>query len=106
MFRRCCELPTTDTGEKMFCDKIKIHVKTGDGGSGCVSFRREKYVEHGGPDGGDGGKGGDVVLIGDRDTNNLNALFYQHIWRAKDGERGRGKKMFGKYGEDCDIQVP
>ena len=90
----------------MFCDKIKIHVKAGDGGDGCASFRREKYVEHGGPDGGDGGKGGDVVLVGDRDTNNLNALFFRHNWHAKDGGRGRGKQMSGKYGTDCEIKIP
>jgi GTP-binding protein len=90
----------------VFVDKIKTHVKAGDGGSGCASFRREKYVDHGGPDGGDGGKGGDVVLLGDRDVNNLNDFFYRHIWRAQDGERGRGKKMYGKFGADCVIKVP
>lgn len=90
----------------MFCDKIKIRVKAGDGGDGCVSFRREKYVEHGGPDGGDGGKGGDVVFVGDRNENNLNEFFYKHHWRAEDGGRGRGKQMFGKYGKDCVVKVP
>jgi GTP-binding protein len=90
----------------MFCDKIKIRVKAGNGGDGCVSFRREKYVQHGGPDGGDGGQGGDVVLVGDRNENNLNKFFFKHHWRAEDGGRGRGRQMTGKSGADCELKVP
>ena len=67
----------------MFVDRIKIFAKAGDGGRGCVSFRREKFVPRGGPDGGDGGRGGDVVLRADEHTDNLVNLFYEPIAKAK-----------------------
>ena len=63
----------------MFVDKVKIHAKAGDGGNGCVSFRREKYVDRGGPDGGDGGKGGDVVLVADKNVTDLSDLITRRV---------------------------
>jgi GTP-binding protein len=80
----------------MFVDRIKIVAKAGDGGRGCVSFRREKFVPRGGPDGGDGGKGGDVVLRADEHTDNLASLFYEPLIRAKSGQHGMGKQMHGR----------
>jgi GTP-binding protein len=89
-----------------FVDYVKVRVKAGDGGAGCVSFRREKYVPRGGPDGGDGGRGGHVIIKADRQLNTLLDLRYQHFYRAKKGEHGRGKKMHGKDGDDLTILVP
>jgi len=90
----------------MFVDKVKITVKAGDGGNGSVSFRREKYVEYGGPDGGDGGKGGDVILIADKNVDNLADLFYSPRLAAKNGEHGRGKNCYGRSGGDVVVKVP
>ena len=89
-----------------FVDYVKIHVKAGDGGRGCVSFRREKYVPRGGPDGGDGGRGGHIIF---RATDALNTLLdqtYHREYRAQRGQHGMGKKMHGKNGEDLIIPVP
>lgn len=80
----------------MFVDRIKVFAKAGDGGRGCVSFRREKFVPRGGPDGGDGGRGGDVILRADEHTDNLANLFYEPIIKAKNGVHGKGKKMHGR----------
>ena len=90
----------------MFVDEAVIHVKAGDGGNGCVSFRREKYIPKGGPDGGDGGNGGSVVFLADPNKNTLLDFAGRHHWRAKKGEAGMGKKMYGKGGEDLVIHVP
>src|SRR5258707_8388404 len=90
----------------MFVDQIRIQAKAGDGGSGCVSFRREKFVPKGGPDGGDGGKGGDIVLRTDIHKDNLVDFYYQPILRAKRGEHGLGKNMYGKAGADSIYKVP
>ncbi len=90
----------------MFVDQIRIQAKAGDGGSGCVSFRREKFVPKGGPDGGDGGKGGDIVLRADIHKDNLVDFYYQPILRAKRGEHGLGKNMYGKAGSDSIYKVP
>jgi GTP-binding protein len=90
----------------MFVDQIRIHAKGGDGGNGCVSFRREKFVPKGGPDGGDGGKGGDVILRTDVHTDNLVEFYYQPLLRAKRGEHGLGKNMYGKAGADSVYKVP
>src|SRR5437868_594305 len=90
----------------MFVDQIRIYAKAGDGGNGCVSFRREKFVPRGGPDGGDGGRGGDVVLEADVHTDNLVDFYYQPILRAKRGEHGRGKNMYGRAGADSTYKVP
>ena len=89
-----------------FVDYSKIFVKSGNGGKGCVSFRREKYVPRGGPDGGDGGKGGNVII---KSTSHLNTLIdfkYKREYKAKDGQNGMGKKMHGKNGDDLIIPVP
>jgi GTP-binding protein len=89
-----------------FVDYVKIYVKAGRGGRGCVSFRREKYVPRGGPDGGDGGRGGHVIV---RATSQLNTLLdqkYHYEYRAEKGEHGKGKKMHGRDGEDLIIPVP
>ncbi|MFQ5674118.1 MAG: GTPase ObgE [Nitrospinales bacterium] len=90
----------------MFVDEVKIAVQAGDGGNGCVSFRREKYVPLGGPDGGDGGRGGDVILLTDANLSTLIDLRYQQICRAENGRPGRGKQMTGRKGQDCFIKVP
>ena len=80
----------------MFVDRIRIFAQGGNGGRGCVSFRREKFVPRGGPDGGDGGRGGDVILHADQHTDNLTALFYEPLLKAKKGGHGQGKKMHGR----------
>src|SRR5258707_7258900 len=76
----------------MFVDRIKVFAQAGKGGRGCVSFRREKFVPKGGPDGGDGGRGGDIVLCADRHVDNLTNLFYEPIIKAKSGGHGQGKE--------------
>src|SRR2546428_12655045 len=76
----------------MFVDRIRVFAQAGNGGRGCVSFRREKFVPKGGPDGGDGGRGGDVILRADRHVGNLSGLFYEPIIKAKNGGPGVGKK--------------
>ncbi|HXI85742.1 MAG TPA: GTPase ObgE [Verrucomicrobiae bacterium] len=90
----------------MFVDKVKIRVKAGDGGNGCVSFRREKYVDRGGPDGGDGGKGGDIVLMADKNLSDLSDFYYQPRVVAKHGVHGRGKNCFGRSAKDILVRVP
>jgi GTP-binding protein len=90
----------------MFVDRIKVFAQAGKGGRGCVSFRREKFVPKGGPDGGDGGRGGDVILRADRHVDNLANLFYEPIIRAKSGGHGMGKKMAGRAGADKIVNVP
>ena len=90
----------------MFKDELKIWVKAGDGGSGCLSFRREKFIPKGGPDGGDGGDGGDIILQGDASLNTFNKLRYRQHYKAERGEHGKGKNMHGKNGEPCIIKVP
>jgi len=89
-----------------FVDYVKIIVKAGDGGRGCVSFRREKYVPKGGPNGGDGGKGGHIILKAERELNTLLDLRYQRLYKAKRGQHGMGKDMHGKDGDDLTIPVP
>jgi GTP-binding protein len=90
----------------MFVDKVKVHAKAGDGGNGCVSFRREKYVDRGGPDGGDGGRGGDIVLVADKNVDNLTDLYYAPRLIAKHGVHGRGKNCFGRSAMDVVVKVP
>mgnify|MGYP001089924297 CR=1 FL=1 len=89
-----------------FVDYVKIYVKAGDGGRGCISFRREKYVPKGGPDGGDGGKGGDVIVRASSELHTLLDHKYQKTYKAKRGEHGKGSNMKGKDGEDLVIKVP
>ena len=89
-----------------FLDQVKIYVKAGNGGSGSPSFRREKFVEFGGPDGGDGGKGGPVILISERNLNTLIDYRYQQHFKAERGKDGSGKNKTGKGGEDLYLKVP
>ena len=90
----------------MFVDRIKVFAQAGKGGRGCVSFRREKFVPKGGPDGGDGGRGGDIILRADQHTDHLAHLFYEPLIKAKNGGHGRGKKMHGKNAPDKIVKVP
>src|SRR3990170_5526927 len=87
-------------------DEAEINVTAGNGGNGCVSFRREKFIPLGGPDGGDGGKGGDVWLQADENLNTLVDFRHQKQFRARRGEGGMGSQMYGKGGEDEVIPVP
>ncbi len=87
-------------------DRAEIWVKGGDGGNGAVSFRREKFVPRGGPDGGDGGQGGDVILRASDDISTLQEFRYRHRFRAESGESGRGQKMHGRSGGDLVVLVP
>ena len=89
-----------------FLDQVKIFIKAGDGGSGSPSFRREKFIEFGGPDGGDGGKGGSVILKSERNLNTLIDYRYQQHFKAQRGGDGKGKKMTGKGGENLYLKVP
>ena len=89
-----------------FLDQVKIYVKAGNGGSGSASFRREKFVEFGGPDGGDGGKGGSVIFIVDRNLNTLIDFKYQQHFKAEHGQDGKNKKKTGKSGKDLILKVP
>jgi GTP-binding protein len=89
-----------------FIDECKVQVVAGDGGNGAVAFRREKYVPRGGPSGGDGGRGGDVVLIGDPGMSTLYDLVHQHTLRADRGEHGQGKDCYGRAGKDFEVRVP
>ena len=90
----------------MFIDKTDIYVKAGNGGNGCVSFRREKYVAKGGPDGGDGGRGGNVIFTVDPGENTLVKFKYRRKFAAENGADGQKRKFFGKSGEDLYIPVP
>ena len=90
----------------MFTDYTKIIIKSGNGGNGAISFRREKYVAAGGPDGGDGGKGGDVYFVVDKDKNTLIDFRYNKKYKATDGENGSGARCSGKAGKDIYIKVP
>ena len=89
-----------------FLDQVKIYIKAGDGGSGSPSFRREKFVEFGGPDGGDGGKGGSVVLVSERNLNTLIDYRYQQHFKAERGGDGKGKNQTGKGGDNLYLKVP
>lgn len=89
-----------------FFDEAVISVFAGNGGNGAVSFRREKYIPRGGPDGGDGGHGGNVVMLADRNLNTLIDFRYTRIYRAAHGENGRGSDCFGKGGNDLVLRVP
>ncbi len=90
----------------MFIDEAEITVRGGNGGRGCISFRREKYIPKGGPKGGDGGRGGDVVFFADENVNTLFDFSGQHHWNAPNGEPGRGKQQYGLAGEDMIVRVP
>jgi len=89
-----------------FLDQTKIYLKAGDGGSGSASFRREKFIEFGGPDGGDGGHGGSIVFVADKNLNTLIDFRYQQHFKAEKGQDGKGKKKTGKSGKDLILKVP
>ena len=90
----------------MFTDKAQIHIKAGNGGNGLVSFHREKYVPAGGPDGGDGGKGGNIIFIADKTMSTLYDFSHKKNYSAQNGEDGRARNSFGKKGEDLYIKIP
>lgn len=90
----------------MFIDQVTIEVRAGHGGDGAISWRREKFVPDGGPDGGDGGRGGSILLEADKDVNTLLDFKYHPIYKAPSGEPGRGQQQFGKSGEDVILKVP
>jgi GTPase len=89
-----------------FLDETKVYIRSGDGGNGCVSFRREKFIEYGGPNGGDGGKGGDVIAIAVEGLNTLIDYRYQQHFFAKNGQAGMGKDRHGANGADAVLKVP
>jgi GTPase len=89
-----------------FLDEAKVHIRSGDGGNGCVSFRREKFIEFGGPNGGDGGKGGDVIVEAVEGLNTLIDYRYQQHFKARNGGGGMGKDRHGKNGADIVLKVP
>ncbi len=89
-----------------FLDRAKIYIKSGDGGNGCIGFRREKFIEFGGPNGGDGGKGGDVWIVCVANLNTLIDYRYQQHLKAKSGEGGMGQNRSGANGADCVVKVP
>lgn len=90
----------------MFVDYAKIYAKSGDGGNGAITFRREKYVAAGGPDGGDGGKGGDIYFVVDDDQNTLMEFRYKKKFVAGNGKNGEGSHKYGKSADDLYIKVP
>lgn len=90
----------------MFIDFVQIQVRAGHGGDGCVSFRREKFIPKGGPDGGDGGKGGDVVFEADENLHTLQDIVHHRIFRAQHGQKGGSQNMSGRFADDIVIKVP
>ena len=90
----------------MFVDVAKIHIKAGDGGDGAVAFHREKYVANGGPDGGDGGRGGSIVFVVDTNLSTLADFRYKRKYIAERGQNGGGNRCYGKSGADTIINVP
>ena len=111
LFSSGCNPPLGKRGafcilDRMFVDECVVKLQAGDGGRGCVSFRREKYEPWGGPNGGDGGRGGDVILLGDDDTNNLVDYKYQPHWRAERGGHGLGSDQHGSDGKHRVMKMP
>ena len=95
-----------ETGDKMFADRAEIHIRSGKGGDGHVSFRKEIFVPAGGPDGGDGGRGGDLIFEVDEGLNTLSDFRYVRKYSAEDGENGMKKRCHGRDGNDLIIKVP
>ena len=91
---------------KRFYDKARLFLESGKGGNGVVSFRREKYVPKGGPDGGDGGKGGDIIIFASDQCTNLNHLHFKNHHKAGDGQNGSGRSKCGANGNDISLEVP
>ncbi len=100
------ETSVLEGGLVSFVDEAKFYVKAGDGGNGCISFRREKYVPKGGPNGGDGGKGGDVIIVARASLTSLIDFTFRSHFKAERGEHGKGKDMHGRKGKDCMVEVP
>ena len=90
----------------MFIDRVVVRVKAGDGGSGITSFRREKFVPMGGPDGGEGGRGGDIIIVGDGNLSTLLDYTYRDSWTAPSGDHGSGSNRSGRSGLDVVMPVP
>src|SRR6188768_2454662 len=90
----------------VFIDRVVVRVKAGDGGSGITSFRREKFVPLGGPDGGDGGRGGDIIVVGDTNLATLLDYTYRDSWVAPTGDHGSGSNRSGRSGDDVIMPVP
>src|SRR4051794_28508962 len=90
----------------MFVDRASVAIKAGDGGNGKMSFRREKFISMGGPDGGDGGHGGDVILKASRNQNTLASFRYKKLLQANDGEGGGQRRKHGKNGEALELDLP
>jgi GTP-binding protein len=90
----------------MFIDEATIHIKAGDGGSGCMSFLREKFIPFGGPDGGDGGRGGNIIMEATSSLQTLLDFHYRRHFKSERGQHGKGKNMTGKEGEDLLLPVP
>ena len=90
----------------MFYDEVKVSLKAGDGGDGCFSFRRAKYEPKGGPDGGNGGRGGSVFILADTNVADLTDYHFKPIWKAKNGEPGRGSDQHGARGNNLTIKLP
>jgi len=90
----------------MFFDETKVSLKAGKGGDGCMSFLRQKYMPKGGPNGGNGGKGGEVILEADENVSDLRTYHFKKIWKAKNGEPGRGSDQNGRGGDSCILKVP
>ena len=90
----------------MFIDQVRIQIKAGDGGNGCMAFRREKYVPHGGPSGGDGGRGGDIVLVSSEHYNTLLHFRFNPEHKAERGRHGEGSNCTGRNGADVELPVP
>ncbi len=101
-----CQRPTTNDQQLMFIDEATIRVKAGDGGNGCMAFRREKYVPRGGPSGGDGGKGGDVLMESSERHNTLVHFRFNPEYKAQRGRHGEGSNHTGREGEDVLLKVP
>ena len=89
-----------------FIDEAKIYIRSGDGGNGCVSFRREKYVAEGGPNGGDGGRGGSIIFVANSNINTLINFRYSQHFKAKSGQSGKGSNKYGKSADDMILEVP
>ena len=90
----------------MFYDETKVYLKAGKGGDGCMSFLRQKYIPKGGPNGGNGGRGGDVILLADENVSDLRAFHFKKHWNAKNGEPGKGSDQNGKGGTNCVLKAP